>query len=114
MINEIFVSHWAPVVPIPCMTQAQLDNELERIFENMTSRVMGNYNEPGGSGSTIGRFKRNVNQEFDRGFTHGMNVVSDLLQLAINTTEALWLDGYDKGYKAGRDGEAKRNFGPAL
>ena len=54
MINEIFVSHWAPVVPIPCMTQAQLDNELERIFENMTSRVMGNYNEPGGSGSTIG------------------------------------------------------------
>ncbi|KKK83754.1 hypothetical protein LCGC14_2790220 [marine sediment metagenome] len=32
MINEIFISKWDPVVPIPCMTPAQLDNELERIL----------------------------------------------------------------------------------
>ena len=102
MINEIFVSRWAPVVPIPCMTPDQLDNELERIHTNLCK------------GQSIAGPKIDPDREFDRGFTHGMNVVSDFLQLAINTTEALWLDGYDKGYKAGRDGEAKRNFGPAL
>jgi len=59
MINEIFISKWtSPVVPIPCMTPAQLDNELERIHRAMTmSSVTGSKIDP--------------DREFDRGFEAG-------------------------------------------
>ena len=101
MINEIFISKWAPVVPLPLMSPAQKDNELERIFERMQSRVMGNYNEPGGSGSTIGRFKRDPDREFDRGFEVGVETE------VLTEYESVWLEGYEQGYAHGRDGEAR-------
>ncbi len=96
MINEIFAGH-DPVTPIPLMSPAQLDNELERIHRNM------------GGNSIIGP-KINLDLEYDRGFKAGLETVYHILKLAITTTEKLWLAGYDKGYAAGRDGEAKVNL----
>ena len=61
MINEIFIGKWtSPVTPIPCMTPAQLDNELERIHKNM------------GGNSIIGP-KVDPDREFDRGFEAGFD-----------------------------------------
>ena len=101
MINEIFVSRWDPVVPIPCMTPDQLDNELGRIHTNLCK------------GQSIAGPKIDPDREFDRGFKVALEIVYHLLQTAIKTTEKLWLDGYDKGYV---DGVAatKRVYGPAL
>ncbi|KKK96229.1 hypothetical protein LCGC14_2664830, partial [marine sediment metagenome] len=59
MINEIFISKWtSPVVPIPCMSPAQLDNELERIYSRMTSKYRQTSLGP----------KIDPDREFDRGF----------------------------------------------
>ena len=99
MINEIFISKWtSPVVPIPCMTPAQLDNELERIFERLTPRV-----EADGFRDNTLRFKRDPDREFDRGFEAG--VKSDLYAVMPNN-EKFWEQGYETGYAAGRDAEA--------
>jgi len=35
MINEILVHRWAPVIPLPLMSQEQKENELERIWKDM-------------------------------------------------------------------------------
>ncbi len=91
MINEIFISDWDPVVPLPLMTQAQKDNELERIFESMCVREMGNYSEPGGAGSTIGRFKRDPDREFDRGFAKALDLIMNGM-LAIDK----WAEAFNK------------------
>ena len=87
MINEIFISKWtSPVVPIPCMSPAQLDNELERIYSRMTSKYRQTSLGP----------KIDPDREFDRGF-----------KTASRAYTAHWLAGYEMGYKNGRDAEAR-------
>ena len=99
MINEIFISRWDPVVPIPCMSPAQLDNELERIHTNLCK------------GQSIAGPKIDPDREFDRGFDAG--VKSDMYAV-LPENEKFWLQGYEKGYTAGRDAAEKRFYGPAL
>ena len=80
MIHEIFAGH-DPIIPLPLMTPAQKDNELERIFEGMephrgfcklcdTEVEVLNVHEQG-------KFKRSLATEFDRGFEAGYAAGSD-------------------------------------
>ena len=102
MINEKFVSDWDPVIPIKLMTAAQKDNELERIYERIPS---------GRRRDTSWRSKINPNREFDRGFKQGITIVITIIEAILTKKHTLdekkWLDGYDRGYTAGRDEEVK-------
>ena len=82
MIDEIFAG-LDPVIPLPLMTPAQKDNELERIFEGMESHrgfcklcdtevEVLNVHEQG-------KFKRTLDTEFDRGFKAGLAAGIDTL-----------------------------------
>ena len=103
MIKEIFVSDWDPVVPLPLMTAAQKDNELERIFELISTPDKERLK------------KRHIDQEFDRGFEAG--VQSDNFSV-MPENEKFWDQGFSKGYEVGyddgyahgRDGEARFQF----
>ena len=91
MINEIFISKWDPVVRIPCMTPAQLDNELERICSRMS-------NKPGHV--SLGP-KIDPDREFDRGFEAGLETE------VLTEYENGWYAGYESGYTKGRDAETR-------
>lgn len=79
MINEIFVSRWDPVTPLPLMTAAQKDNELERIL----------------AGFSRGE---ELDQAFEEGRLEGYDEGYD------NGAE----EGYKDGYIDGRTGKATR------
>ena len=83
MINEIFISKWDPVVPLSLMTQAQKDNELERIHASMGGSCTGPKIDP--------------DREFDRGFKDGIALSYSFVANARDCIEGIWLDGYDKG-----------------
>ena len=101
MINEIFAGR-DPVIPLPLMTQAQKDNELERIFEDMHVRK-GFCEDCQIEVSIIEdpihrRYKRSLATEFDRGYKFVIERAS---------LDSGWFIGYEEGYKNGRDAEAR-------
>lgn len=72
MINEIFVSDWSPVTPLPLMTPEQKDNELERIYEGFLNDIPRWHLKSVGSGGDVSRRrKRILSLEFGRGFRNG-------------------------------------------
>ena len=90
MIDEIFAGH-DPVIPLPLMTPAQKDNELEHIFEGMESHrgfcklcdtEVEVLNVPQHEQR---KFKRTLATEFDRGFAAGYIAGSDDMWGSLET-----------------------------
>ena len=90
MINEILVHRWAPVIPLPLMTQEQIENELERIYRRMLGADPYLNSERHSRNNLPHRGpKFDSDREFDRGFKTGQ------------------VDGFQQGYALGRSNEAK-------
>ena len=73
MINEILVHRWAPVIPLPLMSQEQKENELERIWKDMeqVEVEMQAYEEGRLVGNEEG-YKEGYEEGYEEGYSAGL------------------------------------------